>query len=115
MTEVRPHVTVSDDPSRPAFVAVLDDGTVAGGAYYHRRGTVVTFTHTEVDPSFEGQGIGSRIAAEALAQIRADGETVVPLCPFIRAYMAKHPEHDDLLAGPTDLGTRTAGPTAAGE
>ena len=56
MTEVRPHVTVSDDPSRPAFVAVLDDGTVAGGAYDHRRGTVVTFTHTEVDPSFEGQG-----------------------------------------------------------
>lgn len=115
MTEVRPHVSVTDDPSRPAFIATLDDGTVAGDAYYHRRGTVVTFTHTEVDPSFEGQGIGSRLAAGALALVREAGETVVPLCPFIRAYMAKHPEHDDLLHGPTDLGTRTAGPSAAAE
>jgi predicted GNAT family acetyltransferase len=113
MTEVRPHVGVTDDPSRPAFVATLDDGTVAGGAYYHRNGTVVTFTHTEVDPSFEGQGIGSRLAAGALALVREAGGTVVPLCPFIRAFMNKHPEYDDLLHRATDLGTRTAGPAAA--
>ncbi|ACZ29204.1 acetyltransferase-like protein [Xylanimonas cellulosilytica DSM 15894] len=110
MAEVRPHVTVTDDPSGSVVVATLDDGTVAGRAFYDRRGTTVTFTHTEVDPAFGGQGIGSQLAAGALGLVRQAGGTVVPLCPFIRAYMAKHPEHDDLLRTATDFGTRTAGP-----
>ena len=112
MAEVRPHVTVTDDPSRSAFVATLDDGTLAGGAYYHRLGETVIFTHTEVDPELEGQGIGSQLAAGALTLVRSAGDTVVPLCPFIRAYMAKHDEYDDLLKTFTDFGTRTAGPDA---
>ncbi|QAY69681.1 GNAT family N-acetyltransferase [Xylanimonas protaetiae] len=116
MTEVRPHVTVTvtDDPARSVFVATLDDGTVAGGAYYHRLGGTVIFTHTEVDPAFEGQGIGSRLAAGALGLVRAAGGKVVPLCPFVRGWMAKHPEHDDLLKTFTDFGTRTGGPGAGG-
>ncbi|GAB2468902.1 GNAT family N-acetyltransferase [Xylanimonas ulmi] len=110
MTEARAHVTVADDPSRSAFVALLDDGTVAGGAYYERRGATVVFTHTEVEPAFEGQGIGSRLAAGALTLVREAGDAVVPLCPFIRAHMAKHPEYDDLLTTRTDFGTRVADP-----
>ncbi|QAY64099.1 N-acetyltransferase [Xylanimonas allomyrinae] len=111
MTEAR-HVTVTDAPARSAFVATLDDGTLAGAAYYERRGGVVIFTHTEVDPAFEGQGVGSRLAADALGLVREAGDVVVPLCPFIRAFMAKHPEHDDLLQTRTDFGTRVAGPGA---
>ncbi|PZR51708.1 N-acetyltransferase [Xylanimonas oleitrophica] len=110
MSVVRPQVTVSDDPDRPAFLARLDDGTEAGGAYYRRRGDVVIFTHTEVDPAYEGQGIGTRLVAGALALVREAGGTVVPLCPFVRAWMDRHPEHDDLLHARTDLGSRTAGP-----
>jgi predicted GNAT family acetyltransferase len=112
MTEVRPHVTITDDASRPAFLATLDDGTEAGAAYYHRIGETVIFTHTEVDSAFEGRGIGSQLAAGALGLAREAGDHVVPLCPFIRGYMAKHPEHDDLLKTFTDFGTRTAGPEA---
>ncbi|ANC31733.1 GNAT family N-acetyltransferase [Isoptericola dokdonensis] len=97
MTDPRPAVTVRDDPDRRVFLALLDDGTEAGGAYYRRRDGVVTFTHTEVSPEFEGQGVGSALAAGALATVRAAGERVVPLCPFIKAYIARHPEQQDLL------------------
>jgi predicted GNAT family acetyltransferase len=110
--KVQPAVTVTQDAERSAFVATLDDGTVAGLAYYHPLGGALVFTHTEVDPAREGQGIGSRLVAGALAAVREAGATVVPLCPFVRAWMARHPEHDDLLHTYTDLGTRKAGPGA---
>ncbi len=98
-TDTRPHVTVRDDPDREVFLAVLDDGTEAGGAYYRRRDGVVTFTHTTVDPAYEGQGIGAQLAAGALAQVREAGERFVPLCPFIKAYVERHPELDELRVG----------------
>lgn len=94
------HVTVADDRDQQVFVARLDDGRTAGGAYYERSEGVVVFTHTEVDPAFEGQGIGSQLAAGALDQVRAGGEKIVPLCPFIKAYVRRHPEYADLLAHP---------------
>lgn len=94
----RTDVTVVDDPEREVFVARLDDGTSAGGAYYQRRDGVVTFTHTEVDPAYEGRGVGSQLARGALDQVRAAGERIVPLCPFIKAYVRRHPEYEDLLA-----------------
>lgn len=98
MSDSRPAVTVRDDRDRHVFLALLDDGTEAGGAYYRRRDGVVTFTHTEVPSAFEGQGIGSALAAGALGIVRDDGEQVVALCPFIKAYLDRHPEHQDLLA-----------------
>ncbi|MFP3714445.1 GNAT family N-acetyltransferase [Puerhibacterium sp. TATVAM-FAB25] len=110
--DARPDVTVTQDAEQQAFVATLADGTVAGAAYYHLLGDALVFTHTEVDPALEGQGIGSSLVAGALAAVRDAGSKVVPLCPFVRAYMARHPEHDDLLRTYTDLGTRKAGPGA---
>ncbi len=98
MTDTRPHVTVTDDPERQVFLAVLDDGTEAGAAYYDRSEQVVTFTRTEVDPAFQGQGIGSRLAAAALEMVRDRGERFVWECPFIRSYVERHPEYADLRA-----------------
>lgn len=98
MTDTRPHVTVKDDPQRQAFLALLDDGTEAGAAYYDRNHGVVTFTRTEVDPAFQGQGVGSRLAAGALGMVRDAAERFVWECPFIQAYVARHPEYDDLRA-----------------
>ncbi|SKC80891.1 GNAT family N-acetyltransferase [Krasilnikoviella flava] len=98
MTDSPTPVTVVDDRDQQVFLARLDDGRTAGGAYYERTDGVVVFTHTEVDPAFEGQGIGSQLAAGALAQVRDAGEKIVPLCPFIKAYVRRHPEQADLLA-----------------
>jgi predicted GNAT family acetyltransferase len=69
------------------------DGELAGGAYYklHENGDIV-FTHTEVEPQFEGQGVGSKLANGALTLAKDRGLTIVAQCPFIAAYLKKHPE-----------------------
>jgi predicted GNAT family acetyltransferase len=58
---------------------------------------VITFRHTEVPPALEGRGIGSRLIRGALEFARAKSLKVVPQCPFVSAYMAKHAEFNDLL------------------
>lgn len=70
-------------------------GQVLGFSAYKLRGDKVVFTHTEVDPAAEGKGVGSAIAEAALADVRRRGQAVVPLCPFIAGYIARHP--DDYL------------------
>ena len=58
----------------------------------------MTLIHTEVDSALEGQGIGSRLVAGALDDIRRRGLTIVAICPFVRAYLRRHPEYADLVA-----------------
>jgi predicted GNAT family acetyltransferase/glutaredoxin len=73
-------------------------GCLLGLAAYRRRPGYIVFTHTEVDGSLEGRGLGSRLAAAALADAGRQGLEVVPLCPFIAHYIASHPEYEPLLA-----------------
>ena len=74
-------------------------GALAGFAAYRLDGDTIVFTHTEVDPSFEGRGIGGALARAALDDVRAEGDLqVVPRCPFIRAWIERHPDYADLLA-----------------
>jgi predicted GNAT family acetyltransferase len=54
--------------------------------------------HTEVDPEFEGSGLGGKLVAGALDDVRAQGRRVQPLCPFVAKYIARHPEYADLVA-----------------
>jgi predicted GNAT family acetyltransferase len=72
------------------------DGHLAA-AYYGTADGVITFEHTEVPPELGGKGIGSKLIKGALDQVRADGLKVVAQCPFVKAYIAKHPEYADLL------------------
>lgn len=65
---------------------------------YRIDGDVITFTHTIVPPALEGRGIASRLIAAALADVRAKGLKVVPECSFVRGYIERHPEWQDLLA-----------------
>jgi len=74
------------------------EGTVAAFAAYVPRGELVVFTHTETDPSFEGQGVASQLVRWALDDVRARGLRVQAQCPFVQAYLAKHAdEYGDLL------------------
>src|SRR3712207_7478230 len=57
--------------------------------------TLFRSRHTEVDDQFEGRGIGSALARGELDAARADGLDVLPLCPFMAAYIRDHP--DDYL------------------
>jgi predicted GNAT family acetyltransferase len=87
---------VQDNPAKNRFEIIVD-GYTALAAYRLKPG-VITFTHTEVPKELGGRGIGSQLAKGALDQVRARGLKVVPLCPFIKAYIEKHPAYQDLLA-----------------
>jgi predicted GNAT family acetyltransferase len=53
--------------------------------------------HTEVLPAHENKGYGSAILTHLLDDLRAQGKTVVPICPFASSYMKRHPEYLDLV------------------
>ena len=72
------------------------EGRVAFAEYFVR-GSVITFPHTLVPPALEGKGVGSALAKAALEGAKAGGLTVVPKCPFIRAYIDRHPEYEALV------------------
>ena len=85
-----------DDESR-RYVGVVD-GTIAAVVAYIAAGDVIMFTHTEADPAFEGQGVASTLVRWALDDVRVRGLRVVPLCPFVKAFIPRHPgEYGDLV------------------
>ncbi|HWH17202.1 MAG TPA: GNAT family N-acetyltransferase, partial [Allosphingosinicella sp.] len=65
---------------------------------YRREGGRILFTHTEVPGELEGRGIGSRLVAGALDDVRRRGLKAVPLCSFVAHYVETHPEVQDLAA-----------------
>jgi predicted GNAT family acetyltransferase len=76
----------------------LDINGAVAAAYYELAPGIITFTHTEVPAELNGRGIGSKLIKGALDAVRAQGLKVVAKCPFVGAYIAKHPEYADLLA-----------------
>lgn len=72
------------------------DGQIAVAAY-QREGGVIVFTHTQVPPEIEGRGVGSKLIRGALDSARDQGLRVVPQCPFVKAFIDRHPGYRDLL------------------
>jgi predicted GNAT family acetyltransferase len=91
MTEVR------NDPAQHRY-EVLEDGELAGfAAYQEVAGGRIVFTHTEVDPKFEGQGLGTVLVKGALDDARDREQLIVPICPFVAKYVHRHPEYVPFL------------------
>ncbi|MFD4658229.1 GNAT family N-acetyltransferase [Kitasatospora sp. NPDC058444] len=88
--------SVTDNTEKSRF-EIQEDGELAGFAEYHRSGDEIAFIHTEIDPRFEGRGLGSRLARAALDTAREQQLAVLPYCPFIRGWITKHPEYADLV------------------
>jgi predicted GNAT family acetyltransferase len=88
-------VAVADAGERSRFEAHVD-GALAGFAEYQRTDHLVAYTHTEVDPAFEGRGVGSALARAALDDARRRALPVLATCPFIARWMGRHPEYLDL-------------------
>ena len=84
---------VIENPADSRFELTVD-GQVVGYAMYERDGSTVTFTHTVVEPQWEGRGLGTELAARAVASVREQGQRLVARCSFIRAYVESHPEAD---------------------
>ena len=88
---------LSDNPAAQRFEMRQGD-QVVGFLQYASQDGAMHLTHTDVQPAQEGKGVGSRLAAFALDQARARGLRVVPSCPFIAAYIERHPQYGDLVA-----------------
>ena len=87
---------VVDVPERHRF-EILDEGQPAGFAAYRLSGTQITFTHTEIDDANGGRGLGGALIRVALDTARSRGLAVLPSCPFVRSFIAKHPDYLDLV------------------
>lgn len=72
--------------------------TLVGFIDYRLHGDVIRLIHTEVPEAFSGQGHAATLARSALDDARARGLTVRPDCPYVAAYIEKHPEYADLVA-----------------
>ncbi len=72
------------------------DGEVAV-LTYERRGDHITFFHTGVPPALEGRGIAGMLARTALEAARTAGLEVIPLCPYVAAYIRRHQEYLPLV------------------
>lgn len=92
---------ILDDPDEERYELWLGDD-LAGVIEYESRPGAMVLIHTEVDRAFEGKGLGSRLIAWALRDIRTRGLKLYPLCPFVRAYLERHPEERDLVAGESE-------------
>jgi uncharacterized protein len=90
------NANVVDNPDASRYDLLVDDKPI-GLVAYVRHGSNIELVHTEVDPGHEGQGYGSVLAQGALDAARVEGLTVWPLCPFIQAYLKRHPEYLDLV------------------
>jgi uncharacterized protein len=86
---------IVDNKPHHRFELVVEAHLAA--AYYKLDGNVITFVHTEVPPELGGKGVGSKLVQAALDQVRAEGMKVIAECPFVKAWIGKHPEYKDLL------------------
>jgi predicted GNAT family acetyltransferase len=93
-------VRVSDNRERHRYEAYVGDDLAAYATYEEVPGGIV-FLHTKTEPEFEGHGVGSHLAEAALDDVRRRGLRVTPRCPFIAAYIERHPAYADLVdSGP---------------
>jgi predicted GNAT family acetyltransferase len=90
-------ITVSYAPESERYEIRLGDERV-GYATARRRGGVVTMPHVEIAPAHRGKDMASRLVRAALEDVRARGERVVALCPFVVAFLRRNPGFRDLIA-----------------
>ncbi|MGA5545444.1 GNAT family N-acetyltransferase [Mycobacterium sp. NPDC051198] len=73
------------------------DGEHAGLAAYVDSGDQRIFHHTEIDDEFGGRGLAGELVTAALADARAAGKRIVAVCPYVKKYVQKHHDFDDIL------------------
>ncbi|HMQ36582.1 MAG TPA: GNAT family N-acetyltransferase [Micropruina sp.] len=79
---------------------IFVDGELAGFTHYDLSNGVARFDHTEVQPRFNGRGLGTTLVKGAFDEVRAAGQWKIrAVCPFVAIFVKRHPEYDDLVVG----------------
>ena len=89
---------MKDNAARSRFELEVD-GHIAF-LTYDRGAERLELIHTHVPDELEGKGVGSRLVKEVLAFARENGFKVIPTCAFVRSYLERHPDQQDVLAEP---------------
>lgn len=87
---------IKDNPDANRF-EIRVDGDLAGFAEYRLKPGQISFTHTEIDDRFSGQGLASKLVRAALDEAGSRELHVLPFCPYVRGWIAKHPDYVDLV------------------
>jgi predicted GNAT family acetyltransferase len=87
---------VTDNPAASRFEIPTDQGTAI--LMYRHRGDDLDLVHTEVPKALEGHGYAAALATAALSYARREGVKVIPTCPYVSAFLERHPEYADLVA-----------------
>jgi uncharacterized protein len=82
--------SVIDNTKEERFEVSIDG--VLAGLTYRRRGDRLILVHTGVPDALGGRGVGGLLVQAAVAKATAEGLTVVPLCPFARSWLERHPD-----------------------
>ncbi len=91
MTDTGPASVPTNNESQHRFELVRDGHL--GVLRYRISGNKMTLIHTEVPPELEGKGVGSTLVKAALDFARERHMIVEAICPFVRIYLRRHPEH----------------------
>ena len=89
---------VENNATAHRFELRLPEGT-AELRYRMGAASTIVLAHTEVPAAAQGRGVASRLAHDALVYARAHQLRVIPTCPYVRAYIQRHPEFGDLVVG----------------
>lgn len=86
---------VRDNEARRRYEITVEGRTAL--LTYERQPGSIELIHTEVPSELQGRGLASTLARTALEAARTAGERVIVTCPYVEAYVERHPEYQDLL------------------
>ncbi len=91
-------ITREEGESKGRYSAVVD-GHEAEMTYSRAGASTIIIDHTGVPDALRGRGVGQALVRRGVEDARAEGRKIVPLCPFAKAQIARHPEWQDVLSG----------------
>ncbi|MFB9614452.1 GNAT family N-acetyltransferase [Kutzneria kofuensis] len=91
-------LVVADVPASGLFEARNGDGELVGYTSYRHNGSETFLVHTVTEPAWRGRGVATAMTVAALDLLRAAGRSVVPRCPFVQDFLARHDELWDLVS-----------------
>ena len=85
-----------EDPSKGRYTVRLN-GAEAEMTWSRAGESLIIIDHTGVPDALRGLGVGQAMVQRAVKDARAEGRSIIPLCPFAKAQIARHPEWQDVL------------------
>ena len=91
------HIEVIENPAKERFEISVNGVTAGFSVYHHASEDTLAFVHTEIAEEFGGRGLAGRLVGVAMEEMQRRRLAVLPYCPFVQAYLVKHPDLIDLV------------------